>query len=131
MSPFRHPLITDESIHPRVVAYLRSRGFDVVDVKEQGWRGMSDEEILSRAHDEGRVVISHDRDFGTLAVVAGRPFTGILYLRPADIQAERTIEKLSQFPDAELTLRPPFISLAEITVCAARSCAGTAGYASI
>lgn len=33
------PWLTDENIHPEVVAYLRSRGFDVLDVKEQGWQG--------------------------------------------------------------------------------------------
>ena len=29
-------LLTDENIHPRVVASLRTRGFDVLDVQELG-----------------------------------------------------------------------------------------------
>lgn len=109
MSRFLHPVVTDENIHPRVVSYLRDLGFDVVDVKEQGWLGMADEEILSRAHQDGRVLITHDRDFGTLAIAAGKPLTGILYLRPADIRAENTIARLARFLASELPIKSPFI----------------------
>jgi predicted nuclease of predicted toxin-antitoxin system len=111
VSRFRYPVVADENIHPRVVAYLRDLGFNVLDVKEQGWYGMDDEEILARAHGEGRVVISHDRDFGTLVVAAGKPLTGILYLRPADIHPENTISKLARFLESDLPLEPPFIAV--------------------
>ena len=73
------PLLTDENIDPEVVVYLRSEGFDVVDVLESGWAGMDDEQILDIAHDQGRAVVTHDSDFGTLAIAAGKPFTGIIY----------------------------------------------------
>lgn len=111
MSQFRYPIVTDENIHPRVVAYLRDRGFDVLDVKEQGWHGMDDKEVLVRAHREGRVVISHDKDFGTLVIAAGKPLTGILYLRPADIHPENTISRLARFLESDLPLKPPFIAV--------------------
>jgi predicted nuclease of predicted toxin-antitoxin system len=39
-----------------------------------------DEEILARAHAEGRVLVTLDKDFGELAVVRGRPHAGIVRL---------------------------------------------------
>lgn len=109
MTHFHYPLLTDENIHPQVVTYLRDAGFDVLDVKEQGWQGMSDEDILTRAYNDGRIVISHDRDFGTLAIAAQKPITGILYVRPAEIQVEKTIRALSRFLAKDIVLQPPFI----------------------
>lgn len=58
------PWVTDENIHPEVVAYLRSRGLDVVDVKEQGWQGRRDEECLDAAYRAGRIVLTHDGTSG-------------------------------------------------------------------
>jgi predicted nuclease of predicted toxin-antitoxin system len=67
------PWLTDENIHLDVVAHLRGRGFDVLDVREAGWYGRSDEELLEEAHGQGRVVLTHDADFGTLALLGHRP----------------------------------------------------------
>jgi predicted nuclease of predicted toxin-antitoxin system len=39
-----------------------------------------DEEILARAHSEGRVLVTLDKDFGEIAIVRGRPHSGILRL---------------------------------------------------
>ena len=63
------PLLTDENVDPEVVARLRQLGFDVVDVIESGRQGTEDVELLRWACAQGRVVISHDADFGTLAIL--------------------------------------------------------------
>jgi predicted nuclease of predicted toxin-antitoxin system len=39
-----------------------------------------DEEILAQAHREGRILITLDKDFGELAIVHGRPHSGIVRL---------------------------------------------------
>ncbi|MCI0550445.1 MAG: DUF5615 family PIN-like protein [Anaerolineae bacterium] len=39
-----------------------------------------DEEILARAYQEGRVLVTLDKDFGELAVVFARPHAGIIRL---------------------------------------------------
>ena len=46
-----------------------------------------DKEILTRAHAEGRVLVTLDKDFGELALVRGRPHSGIVRL--VDIAAQR------------------------------------------
>jgi len=109
VSGFSFPVLTDENIHPDVVGFLREIGVDVLDIKEQGWVGMPDEDIFSHAFDQGRVVITHDNDFGRLAVFSEKPLIGILYLRPSDILADKTIAKLSHFFDLAPNLSPPFI----------------------
>ena len=39
-----------------------------------------DEEILDRAHQEARVLVTLDKDFGELAIVRGRPHSGLVRL---------------------------------------------------
>lgn len=58
---------------------LKSAGHDVV------WAGdwdedPGDEEILSRARHEGRVLITLDKHFGELAIVHGQSHSGIVRL---------------------------------------------------
>lgn len=40
------PFLTDENIDPQVVVRLRSEGFDVFDVLENGLTGTDDEQLL-------------------------------------------------------------------------------------
>jgi predicted nuclease of predicted toxin-antitoxin system len=58
---------------------LIANGYDVV------WTGdlpidPGDEEILARAHRETRILVTLDKDFGELAIVHGRPHSGIIRL---------------------------------------------------
>ncbi len=81
MIPLAFPLLADENIHPDVVAGLRAQGKNITTVGEERLIGRSDLEVLRHAHSGGRVVVTHDGDFGTLAVLRGEPFTGVIYLR--------------------------------------------------
>jgi hypothetical protein len=104
--------LMDENIHPEVVSFLRAEGRDVRDVKEEGWTGMDDAGIVSRAEDEQRVIVTHDRDFGQLLIAQTRVNVGIIYLRPGHIDPRFTVETLQALfqydrPD------PPFIVVAE------------------
>jgi predicted nuclease of predicted toxin-antitoxin system len=58
---------------------LRSSGHDVI------WAGEwpddpGDDEILDRAHREGRILVTLDKDFGELAVFYGTSHSGIIRL---------------------------------------------------
>ena len=108
-------LLTDENIHPELVAYLRNKGFDVLDVKEQGWFGEKDSELLRISFDQNRVVITHDSDFGLLAIMKEHPFIGIIYIRPGDIHASKTIQQFDKFIDAEITLKTRFMIVIQET----------------
>jgi predicted nuclease of predicted toxin-antitoxin system len=60
--------LTDQNIHPAVIADLRARGCDVLDVREECWRGAADAELLRLACSMNRVVVTHDADFGGLSI---------------------------------------------------------------
>ncbi len=62
----------------------------------------------------GKVVLTHDRDFGGLALL-GAKFVGIIYLRPGHIQADFTIKTLQSIRDNAPDVVPPFILVAERT----------------
>ena len=56
--------LADEDIDAAIVRALRSRepAIDILDVKTTGLRGTTDPELLELAADQGRAVISHDRE---------------------------------------------------------------------
>jgi len=74
-------LLTDENISPRVVAFLRENGFNVLDVKESALNGTTDHILLELALKEQRFIMTHDADFGTLTINNQHPCYGVLYLR--------------------------------------------------
>lgn len=108
-------LLTDQNIHSGVVAFLRSEGFQVLDVAQAGLTGASDVAILARAAAEGRIVLTHDADFGTLAIPQGLPFVGIVYLRPGHVGPEPTVESLKELLAADPDFLPPFIVVVKRT----------------
>lgn len=90
-------LLADENVSPRVVSFLREKGFDVLDVKESGMNGTSDHILMELALREQRLVVTHDADFGTLAINNEQPCFGVLYLRltmPAALNVIAVLNKL-------------------------------------
>ena len=108
-------LLTDENIHPAVVAELRTMGFDIFNVCEKGLFGVDDSTLLDLARSAGRLVVTHDSDFGTLSVARMEPLVGILYLRPGHIDPEFTMQSLRSILAMEMDLMPPFILVAKRT----------------
>ena len=79
-------LLLDSCVWGGAVAELQAAGHDVV------WAGAwpsdpGDDQILSIALAEGRILITLDKDFGELAVLHGAQHAGILRL--VDIAARR------------------------------------------
>ncbi len=72
-------LLLDTCVWGGAAPELRAAGHDVV------WTGdwpedPGDEEILNYARQENRILITLDKDFGELAIVFGRPHSGIVRL---------------------------------------------------
>ena len=66
--------------------------------------GSSDEDVLARAQTEGRILLTHDKDFGDLAFHAGLPANcGIILVRlgnlAPDVVAQRTAEVIGSRSD--------------------------------
>ena len=109
------PLLADESLDADVVAFLRQIGFDVIDVFATGLRGHSDTDLLRLAMGQGRVVVTHDADFGTLAIHQHEPLVGLFFLRPGHIDAQFTIATVQAVLNNDPDVVPPFILVAKRT----------------
>ena len=72
---------TDEHVSKAVVRALRRRGVDVLTTPEAGMLNARDEDHMTRARDEGRVIFTQDDDF--LRLAAGRVHAGIVYAAQA------------------------------------------------
>ena len=73
--------LADENIPKGLVEALRSRGHDVEWVRESK-PGVSDAEVVARAHAARRVIITCDLDFGTLIVAGHRAeAAGVILIR--------------------------------------------------
>ncbi|MFN8483510.1 MAG: DUF5615 family PIN-like protein [Anaerolineae bacterium] len=82
--------IVDESTGVAVVMYLRAEGHDVLSVAEDMPQAQ-DDDILARAVEENRVLLTNDKDFGELAFRKGRQHRGIVLLRLGDDSADNRI----------------------------------------
>lgn len=88
MKPAEIKVLADENIASKVVTSLRKLGIDVKDVKEERWYGKTDSDLLESAFHESRFVLTHDSDFGTLAINEGKPCFGIFYLRLRNVHPD-------------------------------------------
>ena len=72
-------LLLDTCIWGGAIEALKATGHDVL--WAEAWDvDPGNDDILGRAHQEGRVLVPLDKDFGELAVVHGHPHTGIVQL---------------------------------------------------
>ena len=67
--------LIDNALPPRLADLLLAAGYDVVHVGALGMHAAGDEEILARALEEDRIVVSADSDFSAIlaAQEADRP----------------------------------------------------------
>lgn len=80
--------LVDESLGLSVSRELRKRGFDVVSVMEF-MKGAKDEEVVEKAINEHRIILTNDKDFGLLAISYRPP--SILLLRLNDQRINQKI----------------------------------------
>ncbi|RKU13597.1 hypothetical protein C6502_04330 [Candidatus Poribacteria bacterium] len=95
-------VLTDENVSPKVVAFLRNHGLDVLDTKEQKWHGKSDDELLEIAYHDNRWVLTHDADFGMLAIHEDQPYLGIIFLRIRNLKSYNVIRVCNQLLHHEI-----------------------------
>jgi len=87
--------LLDQSTDARLVAFLHELGHDATRVGADYPGGIPDEHVLAIARDEGRILITDDRDFGELVIRSGLAHTGVIYLRLGnDVELSSKRERL-------------------------------------
>ena len=87
----------DEHVHGAIAVGLRSRGIDVLLVQDDNRTGSDDQEVLDRAREIGRAVVTYDDDYLSLAARLHedhQPFAPIIFLNPERITIGQAIDDL-------------------------------------
>jgi predicted nuclease of predicted toxin-antitoxin system len=74
----------------------RDFGLDVKSVKEEGWEGKDDEELLRIAIAEERVVLSFDKDFGNLMKFPLQSHHGVIVVEMHDQRPHQVNARLKR-----------------------------------
>jgi predicted nuclease of predicted toxin-antitoxin system len=72
--------LVDECVDAALAGHLRDAGHDVVYIAEIE-AGATDIEIIARAQDEGRLLLTEDKDFGELVFRQAMLAPGVVLLR--------------------------------------------------
>ena len=86
----------DENVHYAITRALRRRDVDVLTVQEDEMRGRPDREVLDRATQLGRIVVTEDDDLlkeASLRHQNGDFFAGVIYA-PHSLDIGRSVESL-------------------------------------
>jgi predicted nuclease of predicted toxin-antitoxin system len=78
-------LLLDMNLSPAWVGVLRESGFEAIHWSSVGSPGDADEKILLWAKRSGRVVLTHDLDFGAIPSATGAEAPSVLQLRVRDV----------------------------------------------
>jgi predicted nuclease of predicted toxin-antitoxin system len=96
--------LADMGISPRMTEELRRKGHDAVHLIEQKLNRMTDSDILKKARQENRVVLTHDLGFGELLAASGGILPSVIIFRLKDMRPANVGNHLfgiiNQQPDA-------------------------------
>lgn len=73
--------LADMGISMATVGALRALGYEIVHLREVDLIRLSDEEIVSKAKREGRIVLTMDLDFGQIMALTRRSAPSTILLR--------------------------------------------------
>lgn len=106
-----HRILADECVHPQVITFLQQSGCDVTDLKEGARTGIGDLDVLRICDSQKRILLTHDADFVSYALVSGA-FYGIIYLRPCHPNPSISEESLRSVLPKLDGLNAPFLVVA-------------------
>lgn len=81
-------LLADIHISPRTVEFLHSLGHDVVRVNAIMPASAPDEEIVARAIQENRAILTQDLDFSAIIALSGKTVPSLISLRLSSSRIE-------------------------------------------
>src|SRR5919205_1681017 len=87
--------LLDQSADFRLIPCLRELGHDVIAISSNYPPGLPDEEVLTIAREEARVLIVADRDFGELIFHQELAHAGVIFFRLPGASLQTKIEHLN------------------------------------
>jgi len=97
--------LLDQDVYALTVRFLRDLEHDVITAADLGSSRAADETLLTMAHEQARIFVTRDRDFGGLVFVRGFG-AGVIYLRmePSTLRAvhEELVRVLQSYTEEAL-----------------------------
>ena len=87
-------LLADIHISPRTVQFLNDLGHDVLPMTSVLAATASDDEIVAKAIEFQRAILSQDLDFSEIVVLSGRSEPSVISLRLSDSRVENVNRNL-------------------------------------
>jgi predicted nuclease of predicted toxin-antitoxin system len=81
--------LIDNALPPRLADPLRASGYDAVHVRAYEMQEATDREILARALDEDRIVVSADSDFSTILASQEAERPSFILFRETNVRVAR------------------------------------------
>src|SRR3989338_7201763 len=90
--------LVDESVGKKFSDIIKNSGEDVLFVGDS-MPEVDDEDVLSFANNENRIIITADKDFGELIFKLGKSSAGIILLRTSTTDPEKRFEMVKDSLD--------------------------------
>lgn len=81
--------LLDMGLGRTTALFLRTAGHDAVHLRDEGLQRLSDQDIVTKAIQEGRGVLTHDLDFGRIVVLSGDHFPSVITFRLDDMRSQQ------------------------------------------
>lgn len=78
----------DMGISPRTIALLREQGYDAIHLIEENLEKMTDQNILDKARQEERILLTVDLDFAQLLAISGDSLPSVILFRLGNVSRE-------------------------------------------
>ena len=73
--------LADMGISITVVRNLRDVGYDAIHLREEGLQRLPDPDIVEKARQEERIILTFDLDFGDLLAASSAPLPSVIIFR--------------------------------------------------
>ncbi len=91
--------LADMGISQHSIAWLQKQGHDALHVRELGMQRAPDADILKLAHDEQRILLTLDLDFGYLMAVSRAKLPSVIIFRLGNETSEFIVTRLREALD--------------------------------
>lgn len=88
--------LLDMGLARSTAEHLRKAGHDAVHLREQGLQRLPDQAIVAKAVQEGRIVRTHDLDFGRIVALSQAQQPSVVTFRLEDMRAGRVNQYLQE-----------------------------------
>jgi predicted nuclease of predicted toxin-antitoxin system len=104
--------LADENLPELTLDLLRKQEVDILSVLSVG-TGLKDRDVLRIANEQGRLLVTFDKDFGDLVFSAGMQTKGVILLRFRPTSPEQVAHKLKALLDSGVELEGNFVVLGD------------------